>query len=73
MGKVSRNRKELKPHIVVGLWHKVKNEMTGKEFCNVLELPRSTFYRWLQIGYSYFKGVISFKHIVYTLLIYIAW
>ncbi|KFL86283.1 HTH-like domain protein [Bacillus cereus] len=27
---------------------KCKNKITVKELCNVLELPRSTFYRWLQ-------------------------
>ena len=25
-----------------------KTKLTVKELCNVLELPRSTFYRWLQ-------------------------
>ncbi|PDZ99448.1 IS3 family transposase, partial [Bacillus cereus] len=26
----------------------LKTKLTVKELCNVLELPRSTFYRWLQ-------------------------
>ncbi len=48
MGKVSGNRKGLKPETVVTLWENVKTKITVKELCNVLELPRSTFYRWLQ-------------------------
>ncbi|MGR5975305.1 IS3 family transposase [Bacillus paranthracis] len=48
MGKVSRNRKGLKPETVVTLWNDLKTKLTVKELCNVLELPRSTFYRWLQ-------------------------
>ncbi len=48
MGKVSRNRKGLKPETVVTLWNDLKTKLTIKELCNVLELPRSTFYRWLQ-------------------------
>ncbi|KAA0781861.1 IS3 family transposase, partial [Bacillus sp. BB081] len=48
MGKVSGNRKGLKPETVVTLWKNVKTKITIKELCNVLELPRSTFYRWLQ-------------------------
>ena len=49
MGKVSGNRKELKPHIVITLWNELKTKVTVQELCKVLELPRSTFYRWLQI------------------------
>ncbi len=48
MGKVSGNRKELNPKTVVTLWTDFKTKLTVKELCNVLELPRSTFYRWLQ-------------------------
>lgn len=48
MGKVSGNRKELKPHTVITLWNELKTEVTVQELCNILELPRSTFYRWLQ-------------------------
>ncbi|EOO04689.1 hypothetical protein IAW_06093 [Bacillus cereus str. Schrouff] len=48
MGKVSGNRKELNPEIVVTLWNDFKTKITVKELCNVLEFPRSTFYRWLQ-------------------------
>lgn len=48
MGKVSRNRKGLKPETVVTLWNDLRTKLTVKELCNVLELPRSTFYRWLQ-------------------------
>ncbi len=48
MGKVSGNRKGLKPETVVTLWKNVKTKITIKELCNVLELPRSTFYRWLE-------------------------
>lgn len=48
MGKVSGNRKGLKPETVVTLWENVKTKITVKELCNVLELPCSTFYRWLQ-------------------------
>ncbi|MGE1125730.1 IS3 family transposase, partial [Bacillus wiedmannii] len=49
MGKVSGNRKELKPHTVITLWNELKTRVTAQELCKVLELPRSTFYRWLQI------------------------
>lgn len=49
MGKVSGNRKELKPHTVITLWNELKTKVTAQELCKVLELPRSTFYRWLQI------------------------
>lgn len=48
MGKVSGNRKELNPETVVALWNNLKTKIMVKELCNVLELPRSTFYRWLQ-------------------------
>lgn len=48
MGKVSGNRKELKPETVVTLWRDVKTKITVRELCSVLELPRSTFYLWLQ-------------------------
>ncbi|HDR7364849.1 MULTISPECIES: IS3 family transposase [Bacillus] len=48
MGKVSGNRKELNPETVVTLWNDFKTKIALKELCNVLELPRSTFYRWLQ-------------------------
>ncbi|KAA0761775.1 IS3 family transposase [Bacillus sp. SH5-2] len=48
MGKVSGDRKELNPETVVTLWTDLKTKLTVKELCNVLELPRSTFYRWLQ-------------------------
>ncbi|MGR9591390.1 IS3 family transposase [Bacillus thuringiensis] len=48
MGKVSGNRKELNLETVVTLWTDFKTKLTVKELCNVLELPRSTFYRWLQ-------------------------
>ncbi len=48
MGKVSGNRKELNPETVVTLWNHLRTKLTVKELCNVLELPRSTFYRWLQ-------------------------
>ncbi|HDR8152384.1 TPA: IS3 family transposase [Bacillus cereus] len=48
MGKVSGNRKELNPETVVTLWNDLRTKLTVKELCNVLELPRSTFYRWLQ-------------------------
>lgn len=48
MGKVSGNRKELNPETVVTLWTDFKTKLTVKELCNVLELPWSTFYRWLQ-------------------------
>ncbi|BCC09395.1 hypothetical protein BCM0060_p2061 (plasmid) [Bacillus cereus] len=48
MGKVSGNRKELKPEAVVTLWRDLKTKITVKELCNVLKLARSTFYRWLQ-------------------------
>ncbi|EJP81895.1 hypothetical protein IC1_06059 [Bacillus cereus VD022] len=48
MGKVSGNRKELNPETVVTLWNNLKAKITVKELCTVLELPRSTFYRWLQ-------------------------
>lgn len=48
MRKVSGNRKELNPETVVTLWTDLKTKLTVKELCNVLELPRSTFYRWLQ-------------------------
>ena len=47
MGKVSGNRKELNPETVVTLWNDLRTKLTVKELCNVLELPRSTFYRWL--------------------------
>ncbi|PFU36387.1 IS3 family transposase, partial [Bacillus cereus] len=33
---------------VVTLWRNVQTKITVKDLCNVLELPRSTFYRWLQ-------------------------
>lgn len=49
MGKVSGNRKELKPHTIIPLWNELKTKVTVQEQCKVLELPRSTFYRWLQI------------------------
>ncbi|MGX5373591.1 IS3 family transposase [Bacillus cereus] len=48
MGKVSGNRKELNLETVVTLWTDFKTKLTVKELCNILELPRSTFYRWLQ-------------------------
>ncbi len=48
MGKVSGNQKELNPETVVTLWNDFKTKITLKELCKVLELPRSTFYRWLQ-------------------------
>lgn len=48
MRKVSGNRKELNLETVVTLWTDFKTKLTVKELCNVLELPRSTFYRWLQ-------------------------
>lgn len=48
MGKVSGNRKELNPETVVTLWNDLRTKLTVKELCNVLELPQSTFYRWLQ-------------------------
>ncbi|WP_242266494.1 IS3 family transposase [Bacillus cereus group sp. BfR-BA-01327] len=48
MGKVPGNRKELNLKTVVTLWTDFKTKLTVKELCNVLELPRSTFYRWLQ-------------------------
>ncbi|GAB6497937.1 transposase [Bacillus sp. UMTAT18] len=48
MGKVSGNRKELNPETVVTLWNDLRTKLTVKELCNILELPRSTFYRWLQ-------------------------
>lgn len=48
MGKVSGNRKELKPHTVITLWYELKSKVTVQELCKVLELPRSSFYRWLQ-------------------------
>lgn len=48
MRKVSENRKELNPETVVNLWNDFKTKITVKEFWNVLELPRSTFYCWLQ-------------------------
>ncbi|GAB6497873.1 hypothetical protein bcgnr5385_33380 [Bacillus cereus] len=48
MEKVSRNRKELKSETVVTLWNDLKTKIVVKEMCNVLELPRSIFYRWLQ-------------------------
>ena len=38
----------LKPETVVTLWRNVQTKITVKDLCNVLELPRSTFYRWLQ-------------------------
>lgn len=47
MGKVPGNRKELNPVIVAQLWNEVKDNMTVKELCKVLGLPRSTFYRWI--------------------------
>ncbi|WP_239075121.1 hypothetical protein [Bacillus paranthracis] len=50
MGKVSGNRKGLKPETVVTLWENVKTKITVKELCNVLELPRSTFYRFTTNG-----------------------
>ena len=40
MGKVSRNRKGLKPETVVTLWNDLKTKLTVKELCNVLELPQ---------------------------------
>ena len=40
--------KGLKPETVVTLWRNVQTKITVKDLCNVLELPRSTFYRWLQ-------------------------
>lgn len=48
MRKVSGNRKEPKPETVVTLWRILKTKITVKELCNVLELPQSTFYCWLQ-------------------------
>ncbi|WP_241138709.1 IS3 family transposase [Bacillus mycoides] len=50
MGKVSGNRKELKPHTVITLWNELKTKVTVQELCKVLELPRSSFYRWLQMA-----------------------
>lgn len=47
MGKVPGNRKELNPVVVAQLWNEVKDNMTVKELCKVLGLPRSTFYRWV--------------------------
>ncbi len=47
MGKVPGNRKELNPVIVAQLWNEVKDKMAVKELCKVLDLPRSTFYRWV--------------------------
>ena len=47
MGKVSRNRKGLKPETVVTLWN-FKTKLTVKELCNVLELPRPHFI----VGYN---------------------
>lgn len=38
----------MNPETVVTLWTDFKTKLTVKELCNVLELPRSTFYRWLQ-------------------------
>lgn len=48
MGKVSGNRKGLKSKTVVTLWKNVQTKITVKELRNVLELPRSIFYRSLQ-------------------------
>ncbi len=48
MGKLSRNRKGLKSETVVTLWKNLKTKITVKELRNVLELPRSIFYRSLQ-------------------------
>lgn len=48
MGKLSRNRKGLKSETVVTLWKNVQTKITVKELRNVLELPRSIFYRSLQ-------------------------
>ncbi|COE58478.1 Uncharacterised protein [Streptococcus pneumoniae] len=48
MGKVSGNRKGLKSETVVTLWKNVQTKITVKELRNVLELPRSIFYRSLQ-------------------------
>lgn len=48
MGKVSRNRKELQEETVVTLWRDLNTKITVKKLYSVLELPRSTFYRWLQ-------------------------
>ena len=39
MGKVSENRKGLKPETVVTLWKNLKTKITVKELRNVLELP----------------------------------
>ncbi len=65
MGKVSGNRKGLKPETVITLWRNVKTKITVKELCNVLELPRSTFYRWLQRTSKYqcihYKFIIMYK------------
>ncbi len=48
MGKVSGNRKGLKPETVVTLWENVKTKITVKELCNVLELPVPHFI----VGYN---------------------
>lgn len=48
MRKVSGNRKGLKSETVVTLWKNVQTKITVKELRNVLELPRSIFYRSLQ-------------------------
>ena len=48
MGKVSRNRKGLKPETVVTLWNDLRTKLTVKELCNVLELPRPHFI----VGYN---------------------
>ena len=39
----------MNPHTVITLWNELKTRVTAQELCKVLELPRSTFYRWLQI------------------------
>ena len=48
MEKLSGNRKGLKSETVVTLWKNVQTKITVKELRNVLELPRSIFYRSLQ-------------------------
>lgn len=47
MGKVPGNRKGWKSHIIKQVWKEVRKQLTVGTFCRALQLPRSTFYRWL--------------------------